>query len=381
MSSFIKATAVTAILSAAVLLCSCSDKLIEKREESEHKANTSITDTISESGESPADTEVILPIVEPDFINPQTGLEVSEELSTVRPVAVMINNIKAAMPQHGTSGADVIYECIVEGAQTRLLAVYTDYEDIELIGSVRSAREYYLDFAANHDAVFVHAGGSEEAYRQIKNSKVQNLDGVNMYVPGMFFRDQNRIKTHAYEHTLMTDGEKIKDGIDFKGYRSEIENSPVSPFEFVPYGDTLIPNGDVCNFAKFPYAPYQESYYIYNEENCLYERFQFGEKQADENNGEVLAFTNVFVLYMQTYNTLDKYGHYNVTATGTGDGFYLTQGRKIPITWKKPDRATPVSFYTVDGDELLINRGKSAVQICTEAMADTVTFSDVCPSE
>ena len=378
MSALNKVKLLSFILAAMTLLSSCGEKIIEKREEA-----TSAPESESESVEFTEEVEtveVILPVVIPDYINPLSGLGTTEELSDNRAVAVMINNIKEAMPQHGTSSADVIYECIVEGAQTRLLAVYHDIESAGVIGSVRSAREYFLDFAANHDAIFVHAGGSEEAYRQIKVSKVNNLDGVNMYVPDMFYRDSERRKIMAYEHTLMTDGQKTVDGIGFKGYRDTAKEDFEGPFDFVPFGEFFVPDGKDAKYVSVTYSKIHTPYYIYNEENSLYERYQFGEKHGDENSGEGLAFTNIIIMYAPTYYTGDEFGHYNVTVTGEGKGVYITGGQAIDITWKKPDRATPVSFYTESADELQINRGKTFVQVCTEKMAEKTVISAEIPN-
>lgn len=378
MAQLKKARFISLILAAMILSSSCGEKIIEKREEGTSEPEYE-TETVEVTEEVESE-EVILPVVIPDYINPLSGLGTTEELSDNRPVAVMINNIKEAMPQHGAADADVIYECIVEGAQTRLLAVYHDIESVGVIGSVRSAREYYLDFAANHDAIFVHAGGSEEAYRQIKASKTPNLDGVNMYVPDMFYRDSARVNIMAYEHTLMTTGEKTVDGIDFKGYRNTAKEGFEGPFDFVPFGEFFVPDGNDAKYVSVTYSKIHTPYYIYNEENSLYERYQFNEKHVDENTGEGLAFTNIIIMYAPTYYTGDKYGHYNVTVTGEGKGIYITGGQAIDITWKKPDRTTPVSFYTESADELQINRGKTFVQVCTEKMAEKTVISAEIPN-
>lgn len=93
-------------------------------------------------------------------------------------------------------------------------------------------------------------------------------------------------------------------------------------------------------------------------------------------NDEQLAFDNIIIQYCKTYNTGDSYGHYNVKATGEGKGVYITRGASVEITWKKPDRNTPVSFYTVDGEPLYINRGKTMMQICTESMQSTTVIAE-----
>ena len=365
---------VTVTAAAFLLLSSCSGKIIEKRDESSLSSPASE----SENAGKEAVTDVIAdPIPEvPEYFSPLTGLGISKDLYGKRPVAVMINNIAAAMPQEGTSAADVIYECIVEAAQTRLMALYLDYSSVPVIGSVRSSREYFLDFAENHDAIYVHAGGSSEAYKQIKNRKINNLDGVNMYLPDVFYRDAERLKTHAYEHTLMTTGEKIKSGIEYKGYRTDVKENFVSPFNFVEYGTVFVPDGDPAGYVGVTYASYARPYFIYNDETGVYDRYQFDEKQLDNTNGQTLSFENVILIYCPTFNTNDQYGHYNVNDIGTGDGFYFTKGRYIKIKWKKDSASAPVEFYTEDGETLLINRGKTFVQVCTDSMKDTTVISD-----
>lgn len=52
-----------------------------------------------------------------------------------------------------------------EGGITRMLAVYQSLEDVGSIGSIRSARPYYIELALGHDALYVHAGGSRRRMR------------------------------------------------------------------------------------------------------------------------------------------------------------------------------------------------------------------------
>ena len=120
----------------------------------------------------PVEAPEPLPVPEPEpepepyvpaGTNPLTGLPIEPEEMAKRPVAVMLNNIKKAQPQIGISQADVIYEVPAEGGITRMLAVYQSLEGVELLGSVRSTRPYYIELALGHDALLVHAGGSQEA--------------------------------------------------------------------------------------------------------------------------------------------------------------------------------------------------------------------------
>ena len=127
----------------------------------------------------PAENEYPAPPPEPDpepYIpagrNPLTGLPMEPEYENLRPIAVMLNNLKAAQPQLGISQADIVYEIPVEGGITRMLCLYQTVEGIETLGSVRSARPYFVELALGHDAVYVHAGGSQEAYSNLRSWKV-----------------------------------------------------------------------------------------------------------------------------------------------------------------------------------------------------------------
>ena len=68
------------------------------------------------------------PFVAEGNVNPLTGLcdGISDEALTRRPIAVMVNNMKTALPQWGIGQADIIYEMLAEGRITRFLAIYQD---------------------------------------------------------------------------------------------------------------------------------------------------------------------------------------------------------------------------------------------------------------
>ena len=73
-----------------------------------------------------------------------------------RPLAIMMSNDKAALPQYGINHAGVVYEAPVEGSMNRYMALIEDYDDLDRIGSVRSCRPYYTFFAREFEAVYAH---------------------------------------------------------------------------------------------------------------------------------------------------------------------------------------------------------------------------------
>ena len=106
----------------------------------------------------------------PSYVNPLTGEALSAPYDESRPYAVMINNIQVAMPQCGTSHADIMYEVLAEGGITRMMAIFSNLEGETPLGSIRSLRPYYLSIARSYDAIMVHAGASEGAYADLAST-------------------------------------------------------------------------------------------------------------------------------------------------------------------------------------------------------------------
>ena len=128
-----------------------------------------------------------------NYYAPLTGEPLSTKPENTRPFAVMINNIVYAQPQVGISNAEMIYEIPAEGGITRMMAIFSHLYDVESVGSIRSLRPYYLSVALSYDAIVIHAGGSEQAYSDVKTYNADHLDGVrDGNTSSMFYRDASR---------------------------------------------------------------------------------------------------------------------------------------------------------------------------------------------
>ncbi|MCR5264025.1 MAG: DUF3048 domain-containing protein [Clostridiales bacterium] len=334
---------------------------------------TAVTTTVTTVPETTAP-----PPITWTYLHPLTGLPADRDWSGQRPAAIMINNVSASLPQPGISKADVIYECLVEGGMTRLLALVQDYASLGVIGSVRSSREYYLDLAANHDAIYVHAGGSDEAYRQIKERGVNNLDGVNMYLPDTFYRDPARLKKYAYEHTLVTTGRGIVSGIKYRRYRTGVYAGFKNPLSFCTPDKVMVisdANAAATNVIV-PYNKNHRSQYVYDASTMLYSRYQYvGEKHIDGTTGEQLAFTNLLILCCDHAATGDEKGHITVDTTGSDRGYACMGGRYVKIKWSKPTADSAISFTYADGGApLVLSCGKTMINIVSPEVFGNVTF-------
>ncbi len=309
----------------------------------------------------------------PAFDQPRTGLPCEEDLSGKRPAAVMLNNLKTALPQQGNGQADIIYELVAEGGITRMMAVYQDPSQLGLIGSVRSARQYYWEIAQGHEAVFIHAGGSPEFYNT-KNSKgLFTVDGVNGYYSsrdaGMFWRDRDRIAGHHYdfEHSLLTSGEAIADMLA----QRELEEHSGGYSYVMSFADDGTPaGGSAAVTVTVPFSTYKTGVFRYDESRRLYLAEEYGEPYIDGNDGSQVAVTNLIVL-QTTYVVLDDEGRVKV-GLESGSGWFACGGKMIPIKWEKGSANEQFRYFREDGAALALGRGKSYVCVIPTSRSVTV---------
>jgi hypothetical protein len=303
-----------------------------------------------------------------------TGQRVSRAHQRRRPVSIIFNNIRVSMPHVGIAHSDIIYEATVEGGITRLMGIISNYANVPVFGSVRSSREYFIDLSNTHDTIYVHAGGSTRDYTYFWNTSKERVDGVNPvtipgkthYLTGFFYRDQERRRTMGLEHTMMTSGELILGAIRTAGYRTTHEREYAGSFKF---NETFTDMGGSDNTAHFVQVPYSNGFrpeFIYNPEDNLYYRRQYGVPHIDGATGEQLRFDNVIVLFAgYSAHTATPEGRrdglLDCDLTGTGFGFYINAGKYKVIRWSKDSREDQLFLYNRDRSDLYLNPGKSFI--------------------
>ncbi|GKX30090.1 putative lipoprotein YerB [Vallitalea longa] len=304
-------------------------------------------------------------------INTLTGLWISEEAANRRPIGIMINNLKAAMPQSGIAQADIVYETLVEGGITRLFAVFRDF-DAEKIGPVRSARHYYLDFAFDHDAIYVHYGKSTHAFKKFTEWNSPHLEGLSGLDAVMCFQDPTRVRPHS----TYTSYEKLMKTWKQVGYRENIDENFKSKFKFADDELDLVSNME-ATYIDLPYSHYeQKPWFEYNEKDKMYYRFQFSGKHIDRETDEQLKFKNIIIQFSNIWTIKgDKYGCMDMSLVDSGDGYYITNGKATKITWKKTSHYQPTLYYNEGGEEIKINRGKTWVSVFPRNRKDKITFT------
>ena len=201
-----------------------------KKEETSAVSDTAQETSISAPEEVPVSEPEIPAVPEGMARSYLTGEWIDETIANQRPLAVMLGNTKIATPQYGITDADVIYEAAVEGQETRLMAIFQDYANLEKVMSIRSCRHYYVHWALEFDAIYAHYGQAKYAVEILSQDYVNNLSGLDGGVEKvMYKRDSNR----KAPHNAYTTGEGIVAGIAYKGYETQHAADYSGHYKFV----------------------------------------------------------------------------------------------------------------------------------------------------
>ena len=347
-------------LLAALMLLSCvacGGKTPENNTQNEVPVENTDPKENTEPAENTDPTENTDP--ENVVANPLTGLPLADpEMVNARPVAVMLNNHRAAQPQHGISDADILYEFLVEGGITRLMGVYQEPAQAGILGSVRSARACYIETAMGLDAIYAHCGSSAEGTEMMSRMGVDRIDGA-AYEGSVYWRDMDRYKTMAWEHILMTSGENLSNFLAKSSMRRDHKEGYEYPITYVE--DATPAGGEDAAHISVRFSSYKTALFDYDTATGLYMVSQYGTPHVDGNTGKQLGTTNVLVLRTSVVNSGDSSGHMNIDLKGTGSGYFFCGGKAEPITWSKQGTNDPFTYYHADGTALSLQAGHSYV--------------------
>lgn len=275
-----------------------------------------------------------------------------------RPIAVMIDNHSGAWPQANLNKAYMVYEIVVEGGETRLMALFKG-QNLEKIGPVRSSRHYFLDYALENDAIYVHHGWSPQAKSDISSLGVNNINGIQESSSNFW-----RVKDKSAPHNLFTSTESILKIAERKGYLKTSNKKSV--LNYVP-NEVEMPSTAVnATSVTIPHSNLQTVKYEYDEQSKTYKRYARNKLQTDYITGEPVTTKNIIITMCENY-TLDdseNKGRQGLKNIGTFKGYYITDGKAIEIECTKNARDEQTAYKDLNGKEIEVNDGNTFVNIC-----------------
>ena len=275
-----------------------------------------------------------------------------------RPIAVMIDNHSGAWPQANLNKAYMVYEIVVEGGETRLMALFKG-QNLEKIGPVRSSRHYFLDYALENDAIYVHHGWSPQAQSDIASLGVNNINGIQESSSSFW-----RVKDKSAPHNLFTSTESILKIAERKGY-SKTSNKK-SVLNYVS-NEVEMPSTAVnATSVTIPHSNLQTVKYEYDEQSKTYKRYARNKLQTDYITGEPVTTKNIIITMCENYMLTDSEnkGRQGLKNIGTFKGYYITDGKAIEIQCIKNARDEQTVYKDLNGKEIEVNDGNTFVNIC-----------------
>ncbi|MDF2866036.1 MAG: hypothetical protein K0R72_854 [Clostridia bacterium] len=273
-----------------------------------------------------------------------------------RPIAVMIDNEQPAWPHSGLQDAYMIYEMIIEGGESRMVAFFKNVNTAK-IGPIRSARHYFVHYAMEHSAIFAHFGWSPKAQSTIATNNVNNINGI---YDNYFWR------VGGGYHNAFSSIKKIKETASIKKYIDSGNDTPIYNYSIDEYN---IEVGQKITGLKIKYSDLHNVSYKYDETDKVFYRSMRGIADKDRETGKQYYAKNIVIMYVKNYNLpdIETKGRQELENLGTGNGYYLTNGKYINITWKKDSAKSRTLWLDENGKEIVLNDGITYVQLAPSA--------------
>ncbi|ROR96086.1 hypothetical protein EDD28_0660 [Salana multivorans] len=271
-----------------------------------------------------------------------------------RPVlAVKVETTRPARPQAGINVADVLWEEMIEGGETRLLAMFHSSLP-EQVGPIRSVRPMDGGIVGPTGGLLAFSGGQPQFIQQVIDDGVQVTIG-DQGGPGMYRVDFRRTPYNLYgnpaEMITVADGNR--------------NLTPPAPFTFAatPAAATAAANGTEATeiVAKFPA---QKSSWNWDGSRWLR---SMSDAPHTVDTGEQIAADNVVVLRVNIRDTgaKDPIGTavYETIMVDSGEALVATGGRTVSGTWSKAGISDPIVLTGADGQVITLAPGQTFIEL------------------
>lgn len=284
-------------------------------------------------------------------------------------LAVKIDDTERARPPTGLTRADVVFEEMVEGGLTRLLAVYQS-QDPDTVGPVRSARSTDLSILAElgrplfawsganptfaaavrgADVIDVGVGAAPQAYRRADDRPAP----YNLYAAPELLRE-----AAAGDDAASTPPRPLF------SYRAADE--PLSgPGTDAAAGFRTTAGGPLATAIEWSWEPATGTWV----------RSQNGTAHVDR-DGERVRVANVIVRFTPYVDSgvRDSTGAVvpEAVAVGEGDAVLLSGGRFQTVRWQKPSDAAVTTYTDAAGDPVQLAPGSTWVEVLPPGSGDVV---------
>jgi hypothetical protein len=302
---------------------------------------------------SPTPTPVPTPV---RVAAPMTGRFVTPGIAARHPIAVMVDDHWDARPQSGFTEASVVWQAPAEGGIPRYMMIFAEGNP-KSVGPVRSARLYFVQWASEWKALYVHVGGSPQAMALLRaKGQGQMVYDADQFRWGgtYLWRTTDRFAPH----NVYSDGAHLRQlakrlGATDPPHKAVWQFANDVPLEARPKGTRI----DIT-------YPHNKIVYRYDRATNTWKRYVGGKVQVDRANKKVVAPKNVVIMQVR-FGLLGagQKGRLEAQNIGSGPAWIATNGKVIRGTWKKPSATHATRFYDSAGKPVTLTRGQTFVQV------------------
>lgn len=299
------------------------------------------------------------------------GAYVEEGHENIYPIAIMIDNHPDARPSYGLDAAQLVIEAEAEGGITRYMAFFAGNENVKKIGSIRSARPYFIDWANELSALYAHVGGSPEALAKMVKEKVLHIN--EFYNGTYFWRDTEKNAPHNIYSSLANLRKYLEkkelDKPEYFIWKYKDESSVVEAMEDKPtVAEAMADKEEEAHKENitidFLLSEFKVDWKYIPEQNS-YLRYIGGKKQLVGDNKEIFA-KNVIIQYIDS-EVLDEEMRQEFQHIGEGESLICMDGVCAKGFWKKKDSNSRTKFYNLEDNEFEFNRGTTWIEVVNPA--------------
>lgn len=286
--------------------------------------------------------------------------KIFDTTSKSRPFAIVVNNTPVAVKvQEGVTKAYLVYEFPTEGFTSRLMALYQDVPSLT-VGTIRSARHNFTDYSSESDAIFVAYGWSHYAEDELKNNS-DHINGISGKWSSAFWRSNP--EKLASEHTAYTSLEKLNSYVKSHNYRLTSDKTQLLNYTTEEVNLNKMNKAITANTVTLPYGNIT-TVFKYDKNTKEYVKYVNNKEIKDHNTGEHITTKNIIIQKITYKMASDNY-YWDLHTTGTGDGYYITNGYAVPIKWNKKTRNSKSIYTYLDGKEIDVNDGRTYIEVHT----------------
>ena len=269
--------------------------------------------------------------------DPLTGGEVSEN----EVIAVKVENIAAARPQVGLNQADITFVQEVEGAQTRLIAVYHSRFP-KRVGPIRSARSTDVQLLSLFGKPgLVYSGANPSVQRKIDNASIMPIQRST--------RDSRRVAPHNVF-------------VDLDNIAKSTKLAKATSIGWI-FSDTA-PRAAAAGSARVRVG---HDTFDFRYASGRYTVRWNGARYADGDSGATTAADNVVIMKVRNHpdGNRDVRGAPSVQSdtVGTGAVAIYRDGRRIEGRWERAKAGAPLRLSDKSGDRIALKPGQTWVAL------------------